>query len=149
MVPDTLNRQGRAFADAAGGGKLSTDWSAPLHSLPALLDWTDEFFADAGLDGLYMYGHIGDGHPHLNLLCPDAEVRSEAFRRLHVQLERVVAAGGVPVSEHGVGKLKRDLIRDFLPPGAIDAWAGLKAALDPKGILAPGNVFSAHKRSAS
>ncbi len=140
-VPDSLNRRGRRLADDAGGGKLSTDWSAPVTALPDLLDWTDTRLAELGLDGLYMYGHIGDGHPHLNLLCPDADVRTRAFTALKEQLARVVAAGGVPVSEHGIGKLKRDLVRPWLPVGAVAAWRGLKQAFDPHGILAPGNVF--------
>ncbi len=141
-VPDELNQVGRRLANEAGGGKLSTDWSAPIAALPALFDWGDAAFADLGLVGLYRYGHIGDGHPHLNLMCPNAEVRDQALAQLRAQLVRVVAAGGVPVSEHGIGKLKRELVAPYLPPGARAAWLGLKAEFDPAGILAPGNLFA-------
>lgn len=141
-VPDTLNRRGRALERAAGGGKLSTDWSAPVQALPALFDQDNQVFE--GLDGvrLYRFGHIGDGHPHLNVMCPDAATRAAALLRLKAQLRRVVAAGGVPVSEHGIGKLKREMVAPYLPAGTVAAWRGLKARFDPVGVLAPGNLFT-------
>lgn len=139
LIPDTLNRRGAALAER-GGGKISTDWSVPLQHLDDLLSWTELALTPLGLRGCWAYGHIGDGHPHLNLLCSDAASRAKAQAVLHEQLLRVVELGGSPVSEHGVGKLKRDLIGPWLPAGFAAAFTGLKAAFDPDGTLAPGNI---------
>lgn len=142
-VPDTMNRRGRRLAEDAGGGKLSTDWSVPLPALEPLLRWTDHALADLPLQASLAYGHIGDGHPHLNLLCPDAATRDRARQILAAQLQRVVDLDGSPVSEHGIGKIKRDLIAPHLAPGFVEAWRGLKARFDPDGLLGRGNLTAA------
>ncbi|MCO4762410.1 MAG: FAD-binding oxidoreductase [Myxococcales bacterium] len=142
VVPTTLNARGRAHHLAHGGGKLSTDWSAPLNHMGTLLERIEKRLADIGPHELFMYGHIGDGHPHLNVLCPDAASRAHAMTLLQAQLADVVRVGGVPVSEHGVGKLKRDWVAPYMPPGALAAWRGLKTRFDPAGILAPGNLHA-------
>ncbi len=139
-VPDALNRRGAELRARGGGGKLSTDWSAPVEAIDGILRATEREAKDLGLEGLYAFGHIGNGHPHLNLLCPTAEVRQRALALVEAQLARVDAAGGVAVSEHGIGKVKRDLVRPYLPMGFVEAMRGLKLALDPAGILAPGNL---------
>ncbi len=140
-VPDTLNGRGAELARERGGAKLSTDWSVPIEELHALLCWTEEALAPLGLEGLYGYGHIGNGHPHLNLICPDAKVRSAAKEVLAAQMRKVVAAGGVPVSEHGIGKIKRDLVAPYLPPGFEEGLRGLKSRFDPADLLARGNLI--------
>ena len=139
-VPDKMNRLGRKAADEAGGGKLSTDWSVPIGRLDDLLQWSIPLIWDAGATDVVRYGHIGNGHPHLNVLCPDAESKLAVTEVLKRQLSKVVEMGGVPTSEHGIGKLKRDLVAEFLPPGFVEALAGLKAHFDPHGILATGNI---------
>jgi FAD/FMN-containing dehydrogenase len=121
---------------------LSTDWSVPIEALDELLEWTGSALEPLGLEGAYAYGHIGNGHPHLNLLCPDAQTKTRVTEVLHEQLQRVVAVGGSPVSEHGIGKVKRDLVAPHLPRGMVSALRGLKSHFDPDGLLAPGNLIN-------
>ena len=45
-------------------------------------------------------------------------------------------------AEHGIGKLKRRWLPLQLSPEQLAVMRATKAALDPKGILAPGNVFA-------
>jgi len=138
-VPDTLNRHGRAL-HGSGGGKISTDWSVPLSALEELLVWSEQALAATNTNSLFIFGHIGDGHPHLNLLVRDAEHRAAVSEVLAEQLRRVVAAGGSPVSEHGIGKLKRELVRPYLPPASVAAIRALKSLWDPQDVMAPGNI---------
>lgn len=140
-VPDTLNRRGRVLAERASGGKLSTDWSVPLHALKPLLAWTDEQLNKLDLAGAFTYGHIGNGHPHINLLCPSAPTKHAALAVLQRQLARVAEAGGAAVSEHGIGKLKRDLVSPYIDPASQAALIALKRHFDPAGIMAPGNLL--------
>jgi FAD/FMN-containing dehydrogenase len=44
-------------------------------------------------------------------------------------------------AEHGVGQLKRDLLRETKDRAALDAMRLIKAALDPNGVLNPGKVL--------
>ena len=44
-------------------------------------------------------------------------------------------------AEHGIGQLKRDLLRKTKDPVALDVMRALKATLDPRGILNPGKVL--------
>jgi FAD/FMN-containing dehydrogenase len=140
-IPDTMNRRGFDARASAGGGKLSTDWSVPLEHLESLFQWTRTETRDLGLDGLYAYGHIGNGHPHMNLLCPDSKTRERAYAVLKCQMERVRGVGGVATSEHGIGKLKRDLVRPFLDDSFLSVMRALKSHFDPAGILAVGNIL--------
>jgi len=141
-VPDQLNRRGRTWAEQ-GGGKLSTDWSIPLAALPGLFAWTDVRLAALELEGWFAFGHIGNGHPHLNLLTRTQHERATATEALGEQLARVVAAGGVPVSEHGIGKLKRRLVQPYLTAATVAAIRALKTHFDPGGVLARGNIIDA------
>jgi glycolate oxidase len=139
-VPDKMNRLGKAMRDAEGGGKLSTDWSVPLEYMDELLQWSMPLLVNDGAERILRYGHIGNGHPHLNILCPDSASKKAVGLTLHRQLEKVMKCGGVPTSEHGIGKLKRELVSKHLPPGFSSALRGLKAEFDPKGILSLGNI---------
>ena len=140
-VPTSLNEQGRRRQQEAGGGKLSTDWSVPVDRLGAIFQWTDQHFAALPIEAIYAYGHIGNGHPHLNMICADRVSKNAVFSALSRQLHQVVELGGTPFSEHGVGKLKRDLVRPYLPATTIAAIRAIKAELDPAGIFARGNVI--------
>ena len=44
-------------------------------------------------------------------------------------------------AEHGIGRLKRDLLPDAKGPVAIDMMRSIKLALDPNGILNPGKML--------
>ena len=142
-VPETNNQRGRQAQRDAGGGKLSTDWSVPVDALADVLTWSLGALAPLADDGrvqVLRYGHLGNAHPHFNLICADAEAKAAAWAVIEAQLARVGGCGGSLVSEHGVGKLKRPLVAPYLPPGFVAALAGLKRRFDPASILAQGNV---------
>lgn len=139
-LPATMNEKGRA-ARAAGGLKVSTDWAVPL-------DRVEEMIADATrlvreeFDGFFIrYGHIGNGHPHFNLCAENSEDLKRARRAAHRMCLLAVERGGTVTAEHGVGKVKREYIPYQFPPWVIDAMRAVKRSMDPKGILAPGNIF--------
>jgi FAD/FMN-containing dehydrogenase len=84
-----------------------------------------------------VYGHVGDGNLHVNVLGPAAE--DDAADR--AVLELVLELGGSVSAEHGIGVAKVAwLVRDR---GAetVAAMRAIKAAWDPKGILNPGVIF--------
>jgi D-lactate dehydrogenase (cytochrome) len=55
----------------------------------------------------------------------------------------VIAMGGAPLAEHGVGRnpLKQHLLRELYGDEGIEQMRAVKQALDPGGKLAPGVLF--------
>jgi FAD/FMN-containing dehydrogenase len=85
-----------------------------------------------------LFGHLGDGNLHVNVLGPppdDATVDDAV-------LDLVVELGGSISAEHGIGVAKRDALARSRPPGEIAAMRAVKHALDPHGILNPGVLFA-------
>jgi FAD/FMN-containing dehydrogenase len=86
-----------------------------------------------------LFGHIGDGNLHVNVLGPppDDPTVDDAV------LDLVTEMGGSISAEHGIGIAKRDALARTSPPGELAAMEALKLALDPRDILNPGVLFSA------
>lgn len=139
-VPATMNERG-ARARAAGGRKVSTDWAVPYHALPAAVASVRAIAEDAGLQPAVTYGHAGNGHPHQNYLARDAAALATIEQVVERTLRHVVSVGGTIAAEHGIGKLKRRWLALQLSPVQLDVMRALKRALDPSGLLAPGNVM--------
>jgi D-lactate dehydrogenase (cytochrome) len=90
-----------------------------------------------------IFGHIGDNHVHVNILPRD----DDGSKRRH---GKSIAAlfiapsiwGGTISAEHGIGKLKREYLRELYGDEHLREMAQLKRAFDPAGILGRGNMFS-------
>jgi D-lactate dehydrogenase (cytochrome) len=120
--------------------KVSTDMAVPDEHFPAML----RFYQDAlrGGDLRYtIFGHIGDNHVHVNIL-PRDDNEAGAAREIYVKfIRRAVELGGTISAEHGIGKLKREYLRELYGERHIREMAALKQAFDPAGILGRGNMF--------
>ncbi len=93
--------------------------------------------AAPGTIRLVLFGHVGDGNLHVNILgpAPDEDAADDAVLRL------VAGLGGSISAEHGVGIARRRWLG--LTRGAADiaAMRAIKRALDPAGLLNPGVLF--------
>lgn len=121
-----------------GVRKVGTDMAVPDEALRASLAVYRK--AVEGFEAL-IFGHIGDNHLHVNILPRD---RAEVERGLAVYEEiarEIVALGGTVSAEHGIGKAKRNLLKIMVGEEQLGEFASLKRALDPQGILSPGNLF--------
>jgi glycolate oxidase len=56
-------------------------------------------------------------------------------------MELAMSLGGTITGEHGVGRLKRPWLGDYLGPDVLALNQKIKDALDPQGILNPGAMF--------
>ena len=85
-----------------------------------------------------LYGHLAESNLHVNVLDAGglAEEVSEAV------LRRVSEVGGSVSSEHGVGRAKPAYLHLSRSPQEIAVMRGIKAALDPAGLLNPGVIFA-------
>jgi FAD/FMN-containing dehydrogenase len=113
----------------------------PLEVLPRMMEEAYSIVREI-FGGFHVaYGHAGNGHPHFNLLAEDPAALSRAREAVRRLAERALELGGTLAAEHGIGKIKSALFRRLYPAWLIEASLGVKRALDPQGILSPGNIF--------
>jgi FAD/FMN-containing dehydrogenase len=127
-------------------GSVKHDISVPLSSIQRFLDLAGSQVRsyDADLE-LSVYGHVGDGNLHYNVLVPPDVDRIEFTNRiesgLSLQLYDTAAAlGGTFSAEHGVGRFKKHLLERYGDVGRIAAMRRIKTAFDPSDIMNAGAV---------
>ncbi|MBA3800131.1 MAG: hypothetical protein H0X18_13760 [Geodermatophilaceae bacterium] len=89
-------------------------------------------------------GHAGDGnmHPTICFDPTDADQHRRAFAAFNDLLEVGLSLGGTVTGERGVGNLKTDWLASEIGPVGLRVHAAIKAALDPLGIMNPGEIFA-------
>jgi FAD/FMN-containing dehydrogenase len=90
-----------------------------------------------------LFGHVGDGNVHVNVVGPPADDEEVD----DVVLALVVERGGSISAEHGIGTLKRRWLARDRSPAEVAAMRAVKDALDPDGILNPGALLPSEARS--
>ena len=126
---------------ALGGRRVSTDWAVPYRHLKEAIGESRRYAAEAGIDQPVIYGHAGNGHPHQNFIARDAAELARMEAVVEQTLRYVVSVGGTVAAEHGIGKIKRKWLPLQLTPLQLGVMGAMKHALDPAGLLAPGNLF--------
>ena len=128
-----------------GGGKVGTDWWVPLRHLQDMMLWTftesKKLAADFKIPFL-VFAHIGNGHPHWNYLTKNPEEKNRAQDFVKRQCKRAVLYGGGVAGEHGIGKIKRDLLAIQHKPDVIAQMRALKLKWDPNWIFGRGNILN-------
>lgn len=124
------------------GSLLLEDVGVPLPRLGALVDGIARIAARQDLE-IAVVAHAGDGNTHpLVVFDPaDAAQHARASTAYGEIMELAIGLGGTITGEHGVGRLKRPWLGDYLGPEALELNRRIKQALDPQGILNPGAVF--------
>ena len=118
----------------------------PISRIADFIETTDaQLAADYPGVQVVCFGHLGDGNLHYNVAPPDG-IAHDDFLAEQGAINRIVhdsvaAHGGSISAEHGIGALKRDELPRYKSPVELQLMRAVKAALDPLGILAPGNVL--------
>jgi FAD/FMN-containing dehydrogenase len=88
---------------------------------------------------LVLFGHVGDGNLHVNVVGPDPSDESvdDAVLKLVASMDGSISA------EHGIGRAKTGWLHLSRSPEEIAVMRSLKRALDPDGLLNPGVLFGA------
>ncbi len=112
------------------GVPLKLDVGVPLARLAEFLAGVGEVCGDAVP---YLFGHLGDGNVHVNLVGegPDEEG----------VVGFVLALGGTISAEHGIGVAKTRWLEPARGPAEVSAMRAVKDVLDPEGILNPGVIL--------
>ena len=123
--------------------KVAGDLIVPFERQEELLALCRETFERYGLE-YALWGHISDGNMHPNVLPRSLADVDQGKAAILDIARRVVAVGGAPLAEHGVGRsaLKQQLLRELYGEQGIEEMRAVKRALDPEWKLAAGVLFS-------
>jgi len=118
------------------------DVSLPIPSIGKYVTETvEKLFQIPEVDLVFPLGHVADGNIHFSV------GKSKQSPALIAKINEVVyqpltALGGSVSAEHGIGLDKRAYLPLCRTPEEIQLMKTLKQAMDPKGILNRGKIFS-------
>lgn len=139
-------REGISESLAATGFPHKNDIALPIAALEAFCGELEEVFGRKypGWE-ICVFGHIGDGNLHVNVMQPDDLGRAEFQARTQAAdrdlFGLVQKHSGSISAEHGIGLLKKPYLGYSRSPAELAVLRSIKAALDPLGILNPGKIF--------
>ena len=118
------------------------DTAVPVESLGAYIGGLRAIFARHGTR-YAIFGHAGNGNVHVTPLMDPHEATFAARMAAMTEeaYELTWRLGGTMSGEHGDGILRAPYLRRQYPR-SYDTMAAVKRAMDPDGILNPGNVIS-------
>ncbi len=122
--------------------KTAADMIVPFECFGEMMSQCRRLFAAHDLD-LAVWGHISDGNVHPNLIPRSADEVKQGQEAILALGDAVIAMGGSPLAEHGVGRnqVKQELLRRLHGSAGVDAMRAIKLSLDPHDVLAPGVLF--------
>jgi FAD/FMN-containing dehydrogenase len=139
-------REGISESLSATGLPHKNDIALPIAELSAFCTSLEALLATRypGWE-LCLFGHIGDGNLHVNIMKPEGMATPEFLAKTHDvdrdMFELVKQHKGSVSAEHGIGLLKRPWLGYSRSDHEIAIMKHLKASLDPKGLLNPGKVL--------
>jgi FAD/FMN-containing dehydrogenase len=139
-------REGISESLSATGLPHKNDVALAIADLDAFCADLERVFAAEYPDWeICLFGHIGDGNLHVNVMKPDHMDKQAFLARTHEAdahlFELVRRYRGSVSAEHGIGLLKRPWLGHTRSQTEIDMMRAIKQALDPHGILNPGKVL--------
>lgn len=128
------------------GGSIKHDVSVPVAKVP-------EFITRAGkiVTGMIPgarpvpFGHYGDGNIHYNVSQPvdgDKKAFLDRWYEVNDAVHAIVTElNGSISAEHGIGRMKKDLLPSVKSEVELDLMRAIKKTLDPDAILNPGKLL--------
>jgi FAD/FMN-containing dehydrogenase len=128
------------------GASVKNDVSVPVSRVPEMIR-----LCSAALTALIPgsrpvpFGHLGDGNIHMNLAQPPEMDPAAFLARSHDIMDCVNQVvrdlDGSFSAEHGVGRIKTDMVAEWRGGAELAAMQAIKQALDPRGLMNPGKVL--------
>lgn len=139
LFPSLLKRPGRrkpwGFVE---------DPIVPLDRVPEFIEFLVHLTARHGtVAGIY--GHIGDGNTHYRPLFDPTDPQDfERMLALRKEFDDALLDRfrGAPSAEHGIGRIRPEILERTWGREPVDVMRAIKSALDPEGLLNPGVLFS-------
>jgi FAD/FMN-containing dehydrogenase len=136
-----LWRLRESLAEVLGvyGPPLKFDVSLPLSAVAAFARDARALVNRHAPDAIgVLFGHIGEGNLHFNVLRCDEEQERNLYAAM---MDLIAECGGNVSSEHGVGSRKRRYVGMSRDTADIAAMRTIKTAFDPTGYLNAAVLF--------
>jgi FAD/FMN-containing dehydrogenase len=134
-------RESVAESEKRAGPSAKHDVSVAISSIPQFVD-----VATAAVERAHpgarplVFGHVGDGNVHFNVLLPADG--SATAKQINDTVHAIVRdMRGSVTAEHGIGRYRREELRATRSEVELDTMRAIKHALDPHGIMNPGAVL--------
>jgi FAD/FMN-containing dehydrogenase len=139
-------REGISESLSATGLPHKNDVALPIARLAPFCAELDEIFTRRypGWE-ICLFGHVGDGNLHINVMKPEAMDRAEFFSKTK-EADRDLFAlvqrhHGSISAEHGIGLLKKPYLSFSRSEAELEVMRSVKRVLDPQGTLNPGKIL--------
>mgnify|MGYP005844119167 CR=1 FL=1 len=131
-------RESLTEAEGKAGGAIKHDISVPIPGIDAFLAEADDMLRNTAPDAkLNVFGHLGDGNLHYNVM----NVAKADAPTVNAAVHDVVAAHHGSISaEHGLGQYRVAEWVRLASPAERDLTQRIKHAVDPQGLMNPGKV---------
>lgn len=132
-------REDVSLAISAVGIPHKYDVTIPIVQISRFLTQLDtELASDGRRPDVVVFGHLGDGNVHVNLL----EVDPDDDEIDDLVLSLTASFGGSISAEHGIGRAKAKYLTLTRSAQDVALMRSLKHVFDPEAILNPGVIFS-------
>ena len=125
---------------------FKSDISCRVSQTPAFLSSLEKTLSgfDPKIETV-LFGHLGDGNIHINLLKP-IQMDSEEFREVCKIISKSIfnlvrSFGGSISAEHGIGLTKKPYLNYSRDEAELNYMRGVKRLFDPKNIMNPGKLI--------
>ncbi len=85
------------------------------------------------------FGHAGDGNIHVNFLINNENFNKNILQNVYKIVKEME---GLPSGEHGIGVLKKEVLKDFIGEKQVEIMRNIKKIFDPYNILNPEKIFN-------
>ncbi|MFX0545939.1 FAD-binding oxidoreductase [Roseovarius sp. S1116L3] len=136
-------RESLTEAEGKAGGAIKHDISVPIPGMDAFLQEAGDMLRSIAPDArLNIFGHLGDGNLHYNVMNVAKEDAARVNAAVH---DMVTQHDGSISAEHGLGQYRVAEWARLASPAERDLTQRIKHAVDPQGLMNPGKVVPPHE----
>jgi glycolate oxidase subunit GlcD len=122
--------------------KVNEDIVVPVGKIPEAVEFINQLAQEYHLL-IPLFGHIGDGNIHTNLMVDPNE--PEEMKQVEIVLDKifryVISLKGSISGEHGIGITKKSYMKYQFTDVEMELFRNIKKVFDPENLLNPGKIF--------
>jgi glycolate oxidase len=122
--------------------KINEDIVVPTSKIPDTVEFINQLANEHDLT-IILFGHLGDGNIHTNLMVDPAD--KDEMARTEVVLDKifryVAFLNGSISGEHGIGITKKPFMKYQFNTIEMEVFKKIKQAFDPENLLNPGKIL--------